>query len=187
MPVLPRTTGYYSIRGKIHANRPISSTTDTTRTKKSIVKIYYNSGSPKLATNSNYRILDYPNMAQKKRPTISTSTSREGLITTDGESWQQLQIEDAIHQIETESRLENAVGFQMVLDAFQTMNKHVALAKDQADWLLQNSPYPGVLGKFDDAGILNDTAFHLHWQAARTIIQLYDQMAEYYNLEKPES
>jgi hypothetical protein len=124
-------------------------------------------------------------MNQKKRSTTSTPTSKERSIATNGESWQQLQIEDAIHQIETESRLENAVGFQMVLDAFQTMNKNLALAKDQADWLLQNSPYPGVLGKFDDAGILNDTAFHLHWQAARTIIQLYDQMAEYYNLENP--
>ena len=187
MPVPRRMTGYYSIRRKIHTNKPISSTTDSTRIKKSIAKIYYNSGSPKQAINSNYRILDYPNMDQKKRPTISASTLRERLITADGESWQQLQIEDAIHQIETESLLENAVGFQMVLDAFQTMNKHVVLAKDQADWLLQNSPYPGVLGKFDDAGILNDTAFHLHWQAARTIIQLYDQMAEYYGLKEPGS
>ena len=121
-------------------------------------------------------------MNQKKRSTTSTPTSKERSIATNGESWQQLQIEDAIHQIETESRLENAVGFQMVLDAFQTMNKNLALAKDRADCYC---PYPGVLGKFDDAGILNDTAFHLHWQAARTIIQLYDQMAEYYNLENP--
>ena len=121
-------------------------------------------------------------MKQRK----NTKSSQKKIGITKNEGWQQLKIEDAIHQVQIASKLENAVGFQEVLDAFQTMNKHITLAKDQAEWLLQNSPYPGVLGKFHSAGVLNDIAFRLHWQSACTVVQLYDQMAEHYNLESLE-
>ena len=61
------------------------------------------------------------------------------------------------------------------------------MAKDQAEWLLQHRPYPSILGKFHSAGVLNDISFRLHWKSARTVIQLYDQMAEDYELESVET
>ncbi len=121
-----------------------------------------------------------------KKRKVSTSLQPK-VETDDNQGWQQLKIEDAIRQVNAASKLENAVGFQEVLDAFQTMNKHIALAKDQAEWLLQNSPYPSILGKFNSAGVLNDISFRLHWKSARIVIQLYDQMAEDYDLESVET
>ena len=117
-------------------------------------------------------------MKKRKVPT----SLQPKVETNDNEGWQQLKIEDAIRQVNAASKLENAVSFQEVLDAFQTMNKHITMAKDQAEWLLQNSPYPSILGKFHSAGVLNDISFRLHWKSARTVIQLYDQMAEDYEL-----
>ena len=122
-------------------------------------------------------------MKKRKVPT----SLQPKVETNDNEGWQQLKIEDAIRQVNAASKLENAVGFQEVLDAFQTMNKHITMAKDQAEWLLQNSPYPSILGKFHSAGVLNDISFRLHWKSARTVIQLYDQMAEDYELESVET
>ena len=122
-------------------------------------------------------------MKKRKVPT----SLQPKVETNDNEGWQQLKIEDAIRQVNAASKLENAVSFQEVLDAFQTMNKHIALAKDQAEWLLQNSPYPSILGKFHSTGVLNDISFRLHWKSARIVIQLYDQMAEDYELESVET